>query len=147
MLVPFAAVVKQFVQTSLHKLLARVGAALLKALLHGAINCINTQLKSTKRAIDCSSLQFLVSQHVLKFIAQTSNFSLSIARGTIAFEPRECVTHLLRQRTRISMQLTTHYYMIIYSRIVCINLNLGHSFILRKRGKENRMKKPRLLLI
>ena len=34
------------------------------ALLHGAINCINTQLKSTKRAIDCSYLQFLVSQHV-----------------------------------------------------------------------------------
>ena len=27
-----------------------------KALLHGAINCINTQLKLTKRAIDCSSL-------------------------------------------------------------------------------------------
>ena len=76
-----------------------------KALLHGAINCIYMQLKSTKRAIDCSSLQFLVSQHVLKFIAQTSNFTLSVAKGTIAFEPRECVTHLLRQRTRISMQL------------------------------------------
>ena len=120
----------------------------LKALLHGAINCINTQLKSTKRAIDCSSLQFLVSQHVLKFIAQTGNFSLSVARGTRAFEPRECVTHhLLRQRTRISMQLATHYYMIIYGRIVCINLNLGPSFILRKGGKENRMKKPRLRLI
>ena len=27
-------------------------------LLHGAINCINTQLKSTERAIDCSLLQF-----------------------------------------------------------------------------------------
>ena len=119
----------------------------IKALLHGAINCINTQLKSIKRAIDCSSLQFLVSQHVLKFIAQTGNFSLSVARGTRAFEPRECVTHLLRQRTRISMQLPTHYYMIIYSRIVCINLNLGPSFILTKGGKENRMKKPRLRLI
>ena len=77
----------------------------IKALLHGATNCINTQLKSTKRAIDCSSLQFLVSQHVLKFIAQRSNLSLSVARGTIAFEPRECVTHLLRQRICISMQL------------------------------------------
>ena len=77
----------------------------LKALLHGAINCINTQLKLTKRAIDCSSLQFLVSQHVLKFIAQTNNFCLRIARGTIAIGPRECVTHLLRQRIPISMQL------------------------------------------
>ena len=48
----------------------------LKTLLHGAINCINTQIKSTKRAIDCSSLQFLVSPHVHKFIAQTSNLSL-----------------------------------------------------------------------
>ena len=47
----------------------------LKDLLHGAINCINTQLKLTKRAIDCSLLQFLVSQQVHKFIAQTSNFS------------------------------------------------------------------------
>ena len=42
----------------------------IRALLHGAINCINTQLKLTKRAIDCSSLQFLVSQQVHKFIAQ-----------------------------------------------------------------------------
>ena len=48
---------------------------LFKALLHGAINCINTQLKSTKRAIDCSSLQFLVSQHVHKFIVKASNLS------------------------------------------------------------------------
>ena len=47
----------------------------IKVLLHGAINCINMQLKLTKRAIDCSSFQFLVSQHVLKFIAQTSNLS------------------------------------------------------------------------
>ena len=41
----------------------------------------------------------------------------------------------------------THYYMIIYSHIVLINLNLGPSFILRKGGKENRTKKPRLRLI
>ena len=120
----------------------------LKALLHGAINCVNTKLKSTKRAIDCSSLQFLVSQHVLKFIAQTSNFSLSVARGPIAFELRESVPHLLRQRTRISMQLLIIIIiMIINSHIVLINLNLGPSFILRKGGKENRTKKPRLRLI
>ena len=118
-----------------------------KALLHGVINCINTQLKSTKRAIDCSSLQFLVSQFVLKFIAQTSNFSLSVARGTIAFEPRKCVTHLLRQIEDSHFYAITHYYMIIYSHIVLINLNLGPSFILRKGGKENRTKKPRLRLI
>ena len=41
----------------------------------------------------------------------------------------------------------THYYTIIYSHIVLINPNLGHSFILRKGGKENRTKKPRLRLI
>ena len=116
-----------------------------KALSHGAITCINTQLKLTKRAIDCSSLQFLVSQHVLKFIAQTSNLSLSIARGTIALEPRECVTPLLRRRTRISMQLLI--IIRLYSHIVSISLNLGHSFLLRKGGKANSTKKPRLRFI
>ena len=37
--------------------------------------------------------------------------------------------------------------MIIYSHIVLINLNLGPSFILRKGGKDNLTKKPRLRLI
>ena len=41
----------------------------------------------------------------------------------------------------------TRYYMIICSHIVLINLNLGHSFILRKGGNENRTKKHRLRLI
>ena len=72
--------------------------------------------------------------------------SLSIARGTIAFEPRECVPHLLRQSllglASLCSWLVAHYYIIIYSRIMLINFILGHSFILRKGGKVNLTKKP-----
>ena len=117
----------------------------LKNPLHGAIICINTQLKSTKRAISCSSLQFLVSQHVLKFVAQRSNLSQALSasqrcqRHDSIWAERISVAPALTEPIwpRISMQLL----IIIYSHTMLINLNLGHSFISRKGGKANRTKK------
>ena len=73
-----------------------------RALLHGAINCINTQLKLIKRAIDCSSLQFLVSQHVHKFIAQRCNFPLRCQRHDSLWAEKMCYEPAW---TRISLQL------------------------------------------
>ena len=48
--------------------------------------------------------------------------SLSVARGTIAFEPRRCVPHLLRQSQLgpASLCKIAHYYIIKYSHIVLI---------------------------
>ena len=123
-----------------------MGMQRLKDLLHGAINCINTQLKLTKRAIDCSSLQFLVSQHVLKFIAQTSNLSQRCQRHDSPLAERMCDDAPAPSEDS-HFYAITHYYMIMYSHIVLINLNLGHSFILRKGGKANRTFLPRLRLI
>ena len=71
--------------------------------------------------------------------------SLSVTRGTIAFELKGCVAHLLRQSQLGDSHLYAivhYYYDYIYSHIMLINLNLGHSFILRKGGKVNRTKKP-----
>ena len=107
-----------------------------QALLHGAINCINTQLKSTKRAIDCSPLKFLFSQHVHKFIAQPSNLSQRCQRHESLWAENVCRTCLVRASLDSHHYAIARCYIAKYSNIVLINLDRTFFHIKKRRESE-----------
>ena len=99
------------------------------------------QLKSTKRAIDCMQFIAIFSFSACYKIYHPNKQSLSAlpkAREPLSRE------NVCRTGSVIGHAFLCNYSLLydIYSHIVLINLNLGHSFILRKGGKANRTKKP-----
>ena len=78
MLVPSAAVVKQFVQTSLHKLLARVGAAL------DDVMCVITRAVTFRSLCSCK-YSFKYAVYALKYAFYAPQYAIILKMFFLVF--------------------------------------------------------------